>query len=196
MPFSREAAEEISNGGAVAIRCDKDVYTDLPRIGLAKKKNINRQNTPFITCSTDDINSIAEWADYVAIDYRRINKGLSDISNYCRKNGIHVIADIGDIDDYKNIKELGLKYDYIATTLSVLRLQSAHLPDIVLVEQIAKTGEKMLIAEGNYTTRAHVKAAYDAGASNVCCGQAITNLYKLTRKYSTVTKTRGKHGNR
>jgi putative N-acetylmannosamine-6-phosphate epimerase len=53
------------------------------------------------------------------------------------------------------------------------------------VEKIARE-EKHLIAEGNYSSREDVHIALESGAHAVCIGGAISNVYKLTKKYTSI----------
>lgn len=183
---SDELAQEVLSADAIAIRCNKEINVPLPKIGLKKIKGVNIEKNAFITPDVEMIKRVEKWSDYVAVDYRKINDNLLDVSNYARENGLKIVADIGSIEDYENIKKLGLHYEYIATTLSHLHLQKRFEPDIMLIEKLKNAGEKNIIAEGNYRRRDQVKAAFACGARNVCIGAAITDVYKLTRKYTTI----------
>lgn len=183
---TKELAGEIMNGHAVAIRCDKDIEIDMPKIGLKKRKGVNVRKHPYITHDVHTIKRVIHWADYVAVDYRSLNDNLPEISDFCRTNKIKVVADIGTLKDYENILKNDYYYDYIATTFSHFYLQKKHDPDIMLIKKLSDLGEKNIIAEGNYQTRNHEKLAYAFGATNVCIGGAITDIYKQTLKYSSV----------
>jgi N-acylglucosamine-6-phosphate 2-epimerase len=182
-----ELAIEAINAGCIAIRTDKKLYIQedkkVPIIGL-RKINVNDVKLEaFITPTIDEIYLVESWSDFVAIDYRRLNRNLKDVSEYCRNKKYNIIADIAEYEDFQNIKDNGLYYTYIATTLSVFK--KLHQPDLEIIERIAKE-EKNLIAEGNFTARKDVQAAYDAGAYCICIGSAISNVYKLTKKYTSI----------
>lgn len=185
-----ELIDEAIAAGAVAIRTDKNINGKaVPIIGLRKQVVNNARSQAFITPTIPLIEEVAEKADYVAVDYRRVNKNLSEISAYCEKNNIKVVADIRDMADLMYIKERGFYYTYIATTLSVLvdyDNEYRFAPNIELASKAYEI-EKDLIAEGNIFSRKHVKALIDIGIKNVCIGAAISNVYKLTKKFTTVS---------
>lgn len=180
-------AREAVNACAVAIRTDKPIEVDVPIIGLQKVKVGNTGKEAYITPTIEDVEKVGHWADFVAIDYRMCNKNLNDISDYCKKNKIKVIADIMCFADYENIKENGYQFDYIATTLSVLNPgNKRYYPDIRLVKSLIAAGCRNLIAEGNYNYRKDVKEVLDSGVHAVCIGTAISDVYKLTRRYTSI----------
>lgn len=180
-----EMAKEVISAGAVAIRTDKDIdMPHTPVIGLQKNK-VEGPDVPYITTTIEQVDAVNSWANYVAIDYRKNNEYLKTLSEYCQENKIKVVADIMCIDDYKNIKKHRYHYDYIATTLSVFKNNFKFNPDVFLVKYLKDSGEKNIIAEGNYTRRAQIKEAYKY-CDNICIGHAITGIYKLTRKFTTI----------
>jgi len=181
---TEELTAEAASAGAVAVRTDKPINSRVPIIGLKKLSVENRSKEIYITPEIKYINSVKNWAYIVAIDYRRLNKNLSDISEFCKKNNLIVIADIETIEDYENIIENDFYHSFISTTFSVFHMN--HFPDIELIKKLRELDCKNIIAEGNYQTRSQVQEAYNAGARNVCIGSAISNVYKLTRKFTTI----------
>ena len=180
-----ELIVEIANAGAVAVRTDKKVDSRIPLIGLSKVKVEDRKEEPYITNTLDRVKEIEKWTKNIAIDYRKMNSDIKEISDYCRNKRLVVIADIADIADYENIIENDYYHTYIATTLAVLYREN-FTPDIDLIEQLKKLECENIIAEGNFSTRKQVKLAYNVGACNVCIGSAITNVFRLTKKFSTI----------
>lgn len=178
-----ELAENAVSAGAVAIRTDKPIRCNVPLIGLNKTHVSQPEKEAYITTDIEAIERVASWAEYVAIDYRALNKKLKELSDYCRLKKIKVVADICSYDDYLNLKEKDLHYAFIATTFSVFR--SRNNPDIRLVKKLLKT-EKNIIAEGNYYSRGAVAAVKELGVHNVCIGAAISDVYKLTRRFTTI----------
>lgn len=184
-----ELAVEAINAGCVGLRIDKRIELNhkdkdsIAIIGLRKVKVNNIKDEPFITPDIDTIEAVMPWCDYIAVDFRRCNKNLKHISEYCKERKLKIIADIETFDDYQNIKDKDYFYTFVATTLSVFALP--FRPDLKLLERLAET-EKQIIAEGNFNTRADVKAALEMGATAVCIGGAISSIYKLTRKYVSV----------
>jgi len=187
--YSRKTTEEliieIANAGAVAIRTDKKSNSRLPLIGLIKNKVRDRKECAYITNTLDTVKEVEKWTKYIAIDYRIINDELEEISNYCKEKRLIVIADISNIFDYMTIKENDYYYSYIATTLSVL-FNEGYNPDFELIEKLNREGCKNIIAEGNFYQRNQLYTAYELGACNVCVGNAITNVFRLTRNFSSV----------
>jgi N-acylglucosamine-6-phosphate 2-epimerase len=184
-----ELAKEAINAGAIAIRTDKrltlgDYDTRVPIIGLHKIEVIDPKKEAYITPNVENIKAVMEWCDYIAVDFRRCNKGLKEISNFAQCHKLKIIADIECIEDYENIKSNGFEYTYIATTLSVF--QNLFHPDLRLIRKLKSLGEKNIIAEGNFSRRWEIKEAYKNGANSICIGSAVSNIYKLTKKYTSV----------
>ncbi len=182
-----ELALEAISAGCVALRVDKkiDLPADkrVPIIGLRKVHVDNIKVEAFITPTVEDVELVKDWADLVAIDYRQCNAHLNAVSKYCREHKLSVVADVSTYEDFENIKTRGYYYAYVATTLASLNL--LFRPNIRLVEKLGKE-EKNLIAEGNFTSREDVRKALECGARAVCIGGAISNVYKLTKKFTSV----------
>jgi len=182
-----ELASEAVSAGCVALRLDKPVsirdgLDRVPIIGLRKSSVPHPASEPYITTTPDAVQEVSNWANYVAIDCRVCNPRRAELADYCNKRNIKFVADIETVDDWKSIQGLG--FSWAATTFSVFHKN--HRPDISLVKVLKESGEKHIIAEGNYTSRVDVRTALQSGAHMVCIGAAIANVYKLTRKYTTV----------
>ena len=134
METTAELIIEVANAGAVAVRTDKKVNSRVPLIGLAKTKVENRKTKPYITNTLEAVKEIEKWTKNIAIDYRKINPDIEEISEYCKNKRLTVIADIADIKDYENIIENDYYHTYIATTLVVL-YREGFTPDIELIKQ-------------------------------------------------------------
>ena len=182
-----ELAKDAINAGCIAIRTDKRLCLSdeekVPIIGLKKLQVEDVKTTAYITPTPEEVQEVEGWADLVAIDYRGCNVNLQRTSKYCREHGLKVVADVETYDDFASILEHGYYYTYIATTLSVFKL--LFRPNLRLVEKIAQE-EKHVIAEGNFSSRKDVRAAFECGAHAICIGSAISNVYKLTKKYTSV----------
>lgn len=184
-----ELAKEAVNAGCVALRVDKKLMLGecetVPIIGLRKITVLDIKKEAFITPTVDEINSVKEWCDYIAVDYRLCNnRNIKEISDFVKLNKLKVIADIETFEDYKNIKENNFPYSYIATTLSVFG--KLFHPNFQLLKNIIDAGEKNVIAEGNFSARWEVEKAFKLGAHCVCIGAAISNIYKLTKKFTSI----------
>lgn len=188
---TEELTKEIISAGAVAVRTDKAFHTEIPVIGLHKVHVSYPEKEAYITPDVESIKKVSTWSSIVAIDYRKLNPNLQEISNFCRKEKIKVIADIGTIEDFYNIKEKDYYYNYIATTFTIFNSKKRFYPDIELAIEIFKE-EKNVIAEGNIATREQVRKLFNAGIKRVCIGGAISNVYKLTRKFTSLIGERKK----
>jgi putative N-acetylmannosamine-6-phosphate epimerase len=185
---NQELAIQAVKAGAVAIRTDKSIVVTTPVIGLHKISVENPIKQAYITPTVEDIKKVQAWADYIAIDYRRLNPNLEEISEYAYENKLQVVADITNYDDYVNIRDKKLYYTYIATTFSAFeknKIVSRYqfTPDIDLIKKLTFSGCRSIIGEGGFQKRHQVREAYAAGASNVCIGGAISDIYKLTKKF-------------
>lgn len=182
-----ELASEAVRAGAIALRTDKLIRLQegverVPVIGLQKMHVNAPAREAYITVTIEAVQEVAKWADYVAVDCRTCNVKRMEILAWCKENNIKAVADIATFDDWATLQ--GQTYAFVATTLSVFHKN--HRPDLALVDQIIEAGEKNLIAEGNYATRKDVQTVLKRGARCVCIGGAISNVYKLTRKFTTV----------
>jgi putative N-acetylmannosamine-6-phosphate epimerase len=176
-----ELAGNAIRAGAIAIRTDKNMKSEVPTIGLRKIKVRSREEESYITVDVEAVKDVARWADYIAFDARSFNTNMKSIVEYCKQNGLKLIADIACMDDYKNIIDAGFEFEYVTTALSVF---DRHEPDLKLVADLHKTGCKRIIAEGNFTACWQVAEAYKNGAVNVCVGTAISDIYKNTRRFA------------
>jgi len=183
---TRELAINAERGGAVAIRTDKPINAKLkiPIIGLSKSRAQNKETMAYITATINEIKAVRHWADYVAVDYRDINKNLIVLSDYCKAEKIPVIADIRGQRCLDNIVNKHLYFTYISTTFGVF--DNRYKPDIDFLKTIAKLSPGYVIAEGGYKTRKEVESAFRSGADCVCIGGAISDIYKLTKKYTSI----------
>lgn len=179
-----ELARDIQNAGAVAFRADKPIPLDLPVIGLQKRKVADCSREAYITDTVEEVEKVRQWADYVAIDYRFFNPNLKKISKHCKKYNIPVIADIQRWDDWINIKEHNLYFTYIATTFSLFN--RGNHANTRLVKDLSREVPGKVIAEGGYKNTTLVKKAYENGAYAICIGMAITDVYKLTKRFVNI----------
>jgi len=183
-----ELAKDAISASCVGLRIDKKITLDmthkLPIIGLKKSHVSDPKVEAYITANPEVVAAVAPWCDYVAIDARRCNSALASLMLYCKERRIKVVADIECFEDFQALKDAGYEYEFVSTTFSVFK--QMYEPDIRLVEKLAPH-EKKLIAEGNYKSRKDVKSAFAAGAYAVCIGGAISNVYKLTKKFTSVS---------
>jgi putative N-acetylmannosamine-6-phosphate epimerase len=185
---TRELALEAISAGAIAIRTDKPIKIAMdkkvPLIGLSKIKVNDKEKQAYITPTIKMVEDVALWADFVAVDCRQLNADLRDVVDYCHANRVAMVADIGAWADYEALKTSGADFAYLTTALSVFRRR--HWPDTRLALRLAKEEPGKIIAEGNYRSRSDVEAVLKAGVHAVCIGNAISNVYKLTRRFTTI----------
>lgn len=182
------------DGGAAGIRVQgiRDISymrtrIDAPLIGLWK----DGHDEVFITPTLDHALAVAEaGADVVAMDgtrrHRPDGRSLAEtIEEIHVRTGKIVLADVGSVDDGNAAVEAGA--DMIATTLSGYtgEIPYSDLPDLQLVEQLARLVPVPVIAEGRISTPVQARAALDLGAYAVVVGTAITRTKVLTSWYST-----------
>jgi putative N-acetylmannosamine-6-phosphate epimerase len=182
-----ELAEDAIAAGAVGIRTDKKPFSNVryPLIGLQKLTIKDPESEAYITPNIEEIKRVSPWAGFVAIDCRRLNEDLDTVLLFCAQNDIEVVADIQNMEDYKNLKEKNHKFAFVATTFSIFNPGNKFSPDLDFIKELCDAGEKNIIAEGHYQTREQVREAFKSGANNICIGGAVANVYKLTRKFTT-----------
>lgn len=185
---TEELAAEAANAGAVAIRTDKMFSCRLPLIGLKKEKVKYRENEPYITHTLEAVKAVEAWTKIIAVDYRKINPNIKEISDYAKNRELTIIADIGDLEDYFNIVENDYYHAFITTAMTVFK--KAHYPDLDFMRVLTEYDCRNIIAEGNIQTRQQVERCYKMGIDRVCIGGAISDIYKLTKKFTSVKMTK------
>lgn len=190
--YSQETTEEMAlqaaNAGAVAIRTDKVFDCRIPLIGLKKIKVDDRSNSVYITPRLKEFKDVENWSKIIAVDFRQKNNNRKEICEYAKKNNIILICDIETKEDYFDILENEWYHSYVTSALRVFK--KLYYPDFDFYNEIVNEYDcKNFIAEGNIQTRDQVRKCYDMGINNVCIGGAISNIYKLTKKYTSVRGT-------
>ncbi|HEY3630735.1 MAG TPA: putative N-acetylmannosamine-6-phosphate 2-epimerase [Jatrophihabitantaceae bacterium] len=95
--------------------------------------------------------------------------------------GVPVLADVDSLA--AGVEATAAGADHVATTLSGYTGGAVppH-PDVDLVHSLAVELDRPIVAEGRYVTPDDVAAAFDAGATAVVVGTAITNPTEITRR--------------
>lgn len=187
-------------GGAKGIRANTptDVaairkVVDLPLIGLYKE--ILPGYDVIITPTLKHALAIADaGADIIAID--ATNRPHPEghvktlIKNIHENTDCLVMADISTFEEALAAQEAGA--DMVSTTLSGYTPYSTQqgMPDLALVEQLAKVLTIPLIGEGRYHAPDQVVAALNYGATSVVVGGAITRPHEITARYVGAIKAR------
>lgn len=173
-------AQGIANVAAVA------KVTDKPILGLVKRY---LNTTPvYITPTVKDVLELeAAGASIIAIDAtERFRADGVDLAKFLTEvraeTNVPLLADVDTLEAGIIAEELGC--DAVATTLSGYTEKPAPpLPNIKLVEDLAKRVKIPVVAEGGFSRPEHVSQAFAVGAWTVCIGTAITNPYLLTKSF-------------
>lgn len=181
------------DGGAVAIRANgpADIAAvrdaGLPVIGIFKR--FDDRFPVYITPDAAAADAIAAaGADIIALDAtprRRDSAPPAALIRHIRDTlAREVFADISTLDEGLAAADCGATY--VATTLSGYTAATEPkpaLPDVRLVEALARRLAVPVIAEGRYDTPDLVRQAFDAGAHAVVVGTMITNPREITRRF-------------
>ena len=186
------------DGGAAAIRADgpKDVAAvkaaGLPVIAI--NKVFDRRYPVYITPDFAAAEAVAAvGADVIAIDCTARPRDGGPVAELVRRVSQKlqrpVFADISTLDEGLAAEQMGAAF--VGTTLSGYTDDSSPrptLPDLALVEALARRLRVPVIAEGRYNTPQLARAALDAGAHAVVVGTMITNPREITRAFATAVR--------
>ena len=158
---------------------------DVPVIGIIKYEHAGFE--PYITSTRAEIAEVAgAGADIVAFDAtqrpRADGAGVSDLVAASRALGLVAMADCSDESDAVGAVAAGA--DIVATTLAgyTAATHGRPLPALEIVAALAKR-HPFVTCEGGAREPRHVRAAFEAGASAVVVGTAITNVDALVRRF-------------
>ncbi len=188
-------AESALIGGASGLRLNgpEDIrrvraLTTAPIIGLHKVHDGTRNViTPEVSLA---LGLADAGADIIAVDATAevLGDDFGLLRRIAEATGRPVMADVSTFEEGVRAWEAGAAV--VGTTLSGYTPHSADRPgpgpDIRLVEELAAAGIPT-VAEGRYQTPAQVRAAFDAGASTVVVGGAITDPIAITRRFVEAT---------
>jgi N-acylglucosamine-6-phosphate 2-epimerase len=184
-------ARAVEAGGAVGIRTEgvavvraiREAVT-VPVIGLVKRDVPGTD--VYITPELADAVAVAEaGADLVAVDAtaRRRPNGMDGAEFVAAANAElpgRILADVDTAAAGVAAAEAGAAA--VATTLSgYTGGDTPEGPDTALVAELSRSIGVPVFAEGRFSTREQVWAAYGAGAFAVVIGAAITDPEALTR---------------
>lgn len=191
MALMAKAAEA---GGAKGIRAEgaADIAAirsavSLPIIGIRKTARPSGGGV-FITPDFEAALPLAAaGADIIALDGtprpRRDGRSLSDLIDRIHGElGLPVMADIDSVASAEFAQDAGA--DLIGTTLS--GYTSGDIPDSAdfdLIRSLKALVDRPIVAEGRIWTREDALTAFDAGATTVVVGTAITNPSAITRRF-------------
>ncbi|MGI5225518.1 N-acetylmannosamine-6-phosphate 2-epimerase [Actinoallomurus sp. CA-142502] len=176
-------------GGAAGIRANgaADIAAihaavDLPIIGISKTGDPDGVYiTPTFAAAAP---LVSAGASIVGLDatLRPRPETLSGlIARIHGELGVPVLADVDSVA--AGVAAASAGADLVATTLSGYTGGPVPSePDLGLVRGLAVELSCPIVAEGRYVTPADVSAAFDAGATAVVVGTAITNPTAITRR--------------
>ncbi|AKK11847.1 putative N-acetylmannosamine-6-phosphate 2-epimerase [Corynebacterium uterequi] len=193
-------ARAVVDGGSPAVRCGgygglEDIESiatavDVPVFGLTKEGT----EGVYITPSVASVRAVARaGAAVVCADctFRENHDGSSvaDLVAAAHEEGVLLMADCATPEEAAAAYEAGA--DIVSTTLAgyTEHREATKGPDL---ECVSKARELMgpdavLIGEGRYHNPDHVAAGFEAGASAVIVGTAITDPAWITRAFTAAT---------
>lgn len=189
--------KSVVNGGASAVRVAgcRDVKNakkllNVPVIGLTKPEVMpeHPEKVVYITPTIKDIeNLIDSGADIVAFDatLRKHDFDFSEALEIIHSKNRLAMADIATFNEGINCAKLG--FDIISTTLSGYTQESikdTDEPDFDLLENLTKTVDVPIFAEGRFWERNQVKKAFELNAHSVVIGSAITRPQLITKRFT------------
>lgn len=182
-------------GGAKGIRANSvaDIQeikktVDLPIIGIIKE--VHEHSDVFITPTMETIDALyEEGVDIIALDatsrLRPDGHTLKDIFPIIRAKYPNQLfmADTSTYEEAKEAYELG--FDCLGTTLSgyTAYTKGTSLPDVPLIQRLAKDFPIPIVAEGGIWTPEQLKDVFDAGATTAVVGTAITRPMEITKRF-------------
>jgi N-acylglucosamine-6-phosphate 2-epimerase len=186
-------------GGAVAIRANgvEDIIAiktaaNLPIIGLIKQDYEN--SAVYITPTKKELDDLMNAkVEIIALDatkqHRPNGESLEEMIQYIRgKSSCLIMGDISNFEE--GIAACWAGVDMISTTLSSYTpyTKDRLIPDLPLVEELAKACKVPVIAEGNIKTPEEAAEALRLGAHAVVVGTAITRPQIVTKQFYDVIR--------
>jgi N-acylglucosamine-6-phosphate 2-epimerase len=189
-------AECAELGGAAGVRVDgaRNIEAvakaiSLPIVGIHK---VVVNGITLITPTLDDLPTLVDaGASVVAIELTRrahpdekdYVQVLTQVEQQWANRGLTLMADISSFEE--GMAALRCGTDLVGTTLAgfTAYTQPSVLPEIHLVEQLAKNGARV-VAEGGYGRPEEARKAIERGAWSVCVGAAITDPTEITRQFA------------
>ena len=183
-------------GGAVGLRIDGAPNTAAVRAAVSLPIiAINKVVADDVALITPDLAMIPTLIDagasVVAIELTRrayprmteYKNALSHLQAHRAERRALLKADISTFEE--GVAAISCGIDIVGTTLAVYTSYSrpTALPDLVLVEQLAKEGVPV-IAEGAYGRPEQAQEAIRRGAWSVCVGTAITDPIAIAKSFA------------
>lgn len=186
--------------GAKGIRANsvvdiKEIKTtvDLPIIGIIKK--VYGDNPVFITPTMVEIDALVEeGVEIIALDAtRRVRPDGTTISEIfpvmrAKYPNQMFMADCSSFEDAVLASELG--FDCLGSTLAGYTedTKGMVLPDLTMIERMAKELDKPVIAEGGISTPEELKQVMDLPVHAAVVGSAITRPFEIAKRFIAAVK--------
>jgi N-acylglucosamine-6-phosphate 2-epimerase len=176
-------------GGAAGIRANgaADIAAihaavDVPILGISKTGDPDGVYiTPTFASAAPLVQAGATVVGLDATDRPRPEPLPELIARIHGELGVPVLADVDSLE--AGVAAAAAGADVVATTLSGYTNGPVSTePDVDLVHSLAVELDCPIVAEGRYWTPSDVSAAFDAGATAVVVGTAITNPTAITRR--------------
>lgn len=187
-------------GGASGIRANsvediKEIKknVNLPVIGIIKC--VYEGSDVFITPTNKEIELlINEGVEIIALDatnrIRPDGKTIGEVFPIIRERYKDQIfmADCSTYEEAEEAYKLG--FDCLGTTLSGYTdyTKGKSLPDLTLIERLAKNLPIPIIAEGGIWTPQELKSVFELGAYSAVVGTAITRPMEITKRFIEAIK--------
>lgn len=192
-------------GGASGLRASgvEDIkairaVTDLPIVGINKKSEGKDLLTDIIITPTyqSAVDIIEVGADIVALDCTARGRSYEDIFSILRKikenyPEVKIMADLATYEEGIKMADSGL-VDIISTTLAGYTITSSEyskecaekgIVDTKIIKRLSEDTNLPINAEGRIWELKDLDLVYEAGASMVTIGTAITRPQDITKRF-------------
>lgn len=182
-------------GGAVGIRANSvsDILeirkeVKLPVIGIIKR--VYDDSDVYITPSMKEVDELMTVRpEIIALDAtKRMRPGKRSLEDFFAEVRAKYpeqifMADCSTLEEGLNAAKIG--FDILGTTLSGYTSYSkgSELPNMELIQQLVKSGEKPVIAEGGIWTPEQLKHILGTGVLAAVVGTAITRPMEITKRF-------------
>jgi N-acylglucosamine-6-phosphate 2-epimerase len=171
--------------GSLRIAAVRAALPDVPLIGIVKR--VHPGFEPYITSTPEEVAEVAAaGADVVAFDAtgraRAGGASVADLVAAARERRLVAMADCSEAVDAAAAIESGA--EIVATTLAgyTAATQGLDLPALELLAALVAR-HPFAVCEGGIATPQQARAAFEAGASAIVVGTAITNVDALVRRF-------------
>jgi len=170
---------------ALRISAVRAALPGVPLIGIVKRAHPGFE--PYITSTAEEVAEVAAaGADVVAFDAtarpRAAESSVADLVAAAHERGLIAMGDCSEAADAAAATAAGA--EIVATTLAgyTAATQGLDQPALELLAALV-TRHPFAVCEGGIATPQQARAAFEAGASAIVVGTAITNVDALVRRF-------------